>query len=183
MLSNRINSDEKLKQLLSLNTGWNYLPHAEEEKPGLPRTSQFKLFVLYTIFGRSFQRNKKAMFKRGIKFEKDLDLIMPRFGSTISVLDMNLSRQKLSLGSTYQNTPRSNSGMPRSAQSSPRSPRPNSLQTTPRSTTSSRPRSTSSKNLLVSGKYLFPGKSSSLSSQKLMARRQSSPVTKSEKEK
>jgi len=186
MLSNRINSDEKLKQLLSLNTGWNYLPHAEEERPGLPRTSQFKLFVLYTIFGRSFQRNKKAMFRRGIKFEKDLDLIMPKFGSTMSVLDMNLSRQKsLTLGSNYQNTPRSSSGMPRSPKSSPRSPRSRSLQNTPRSTysTSSRPQSASSRNLPIVSKYLFPGKSSSLSSRKLTGRRQSSPVTKSEKEK
>jgi len=166
MLSNRINSEEKLKQLLSLNTGWNYLPHAEEEKPGLPRTSQFKLFVLYTIFGRSFQRNKKAMFKRGIKFEKDLDLIMPKFGSTMSVLDMNVSRQNLlTLGSNYPNTPRSSSGLQR-------------LQSSPRSTysTSSRPQSASSRNLPLAGKYLFPGKSSSLSSRKL--RSQSNPFAK-----
>jgi len=176
MLSHRINSDEKLKQLLSLNTGWNYMPHAEEEKPGVPRTSQFKLFVLYTIFGRSFQRNKKAMFRRGIKFEKDLDLIMPIFGSTMSVLE---PKRK----STYH-TPRSNSGAPRSAQSSPGSSFARSLEISPRATysTSSRPRSASSRNLPLAGKYIFPVKASSTSCRKLVSSRKSYPVTKSEKE-
>jgi len=69
---NQLNTRLKMEQILRFDTGWAYLPFAEEHTPGLPRISQFKLFVLFGLFGRKYQRLRRAHKRREMRFKSDL---------------------------------------------------------------------------------------------------------------
>jgi len=53
-LRNQLNTKAKVEEVLSSDNGWAYLPYSAVDAGGSPRISQFKLFVLYAIFGRSY---------------------------------------------------------------------------------------------------------------------------------
>eukprot|EP00495_Collosphaeridae_sp_1-RS-2012_P008242 TRINITY_DN8175_c0_g2_i1.p1 TRINITY_DN8175_c0_g2~~TRINITY_DN8175_c0_g2_i1.p1 ORF type:complete len:256 (-),score=21.71 TRINITY_DN8175_c0_g2_i1:435-1202(-) len=75
---NRINSKTKLEQVLKYNNGYWYLPFAQKFVPGLPRMSQFKLFVLYGIFGKKYQTILKAQRKYDQQFRRELNTLLMR---------------------------------------------------------------------------------------------------------
>jgi len=68
----QINSREKLEQILRYNGGWAYLPFSYDSTPGLPRITQFKLFVLFALFGRRLQHERSAKKRRDQQFIKQL---------------------------------------------------------------------------------------------------------------
>jgi len=58
--SNALSSKKKTMQILKFSNGWSSLPFAWDGLVGLPRMSQFKLFVLYAIYGKSHRNVFKA---------------------------------------------------------------------------------------------------------------------------
>merc|ERR1712060_405616 len=66
--SNALSSKQKTMQILKFSTGWSSLPFAWDGLVGLPRMSQFKLFVLYAIYGKShrnvFNSERRYMRER-----------------------------------------------------------------------------------------------------------------------
>merc|ERR1719193_1842977 len=57
--SNQLNTKTKIEQILHFKNGWAYLPYAEHSNADLPRISQFKLYVLFSIYGRVFKRKRE----------------------------------------------------------------------------------------------------------------------------
>jgi len=51
--SNNLDSEERIQQILRFNH-WAYLPYSKDYRPGIPRLTQFKLFVLFAMFGRRY---------------------------------------------------------------------------------------------------------------------------------
>jgi len=81
----RLDSKYKLEQILCYPNGWSYLPFAYDWTPGLPRITQFKLFVLFSIFGRRFQsirsaqkRQKREFFQNLGHLERRIEMESPR---------------------------------------------------------------------------------------------------------
>jgi hypothetical protein len=68
-LANKLNSKEKVQQMLSLQDGWGGLPFAPDQLTDRPRISQFKLYVIYELYGRRFRCVKKARkrYRRAFK--------------------------------------------------------------------------------------------------------------------
>jgi len=80
----RLNSKDKLEQILCYPNGWSYLPFAYDWTPGLPRLTQFKLFILFGVYGRRFQNYRSAQKKQKLEFfqslsnlEKENELVSP----------------------------------------------------------------------------------------------------------
>jgi len=68
-----LDTKRKLEQVLGYSiTGWSYLPFCYHDIEGFPRVSQFKLFALFGIFGRIYQRKHKALKREQKKFTKSL---------------------------------------------------------------------------------------------------------------
>jgi len=65
-----LNSRRKVEQIL-IKSGWWTLPFARRYSVGIPRVSQFKLFVLYGVFGKRYQNFLKAdrRYKNEIKYD------------------------------------------------------------------------------------------------------------------
>jgi len=74
----QINTKQKLEQILRYKNGWCYLPFSYDDTPGLPRVTQFKLFVLFTVFGRKFQRYRSAKKRDDQAFIKGLKILMEK---------------------------------------------------------------------------------------------------------
>jgi len=72
MNDSQINSKYKLEQILRYENGWAYLPHSYDHTPSLPRVSQFKLFVLFSLFGRKFQHERSAQKRKDRQFLRAL---------------------------------------------------------------------------------------------------------------
>lgn len=51
--SNNLDSEERIQQILRFNN-WAFLPYCRDYRPGIPRLTQFKLFVLFAMFGRRY---------------------------------------------------------------------------------------------------------------------------------
>jgi len=89
----QINSKYKLEQILHYDHGWAYLPFSYDHTPGLPRISQFKLFVLFAVFGRKFQRARSAQKRRDRAFLKALKVLGKKSMDTPSkARQINLTR-------------------------------------------------------------------------------------------
>jgi len=72
-LSVNISTRRQLEQVLGYTTsGWSYLPFSYIDIEGYPKVSQFKLFVLFGIYGRTHQRERKAYKRQQKKFSKSL---------------------------------------------------------------------------------------------------------------
>jgi len=68
-----LDTKRKLEQVLGYSlTGWSYMPFSHLDVEGFPRVTQFKLFALYGIFGRIYQRKHKALKHEQKKFTKSL---------------------------------------------------------------------------------------------------------------
>jgi len=59
--SNQLNTKTKIEQILHFKNGWAYLPYAEHSNADLPRITQFKLYVLFSIYGRVFKRKREEL--------------------------------------------------------------------------------------------------------------------------
>jgi hypothetical protein len=62
-LADRLSSRKKIQQILSKERGWNVLPFAPDKIVDRPKLTQFKLYVLYELYGRKFRRVTKARRK------------------------------------------------------------------------------------------------------------------------
>jgi len=80
--SNRLNTKTKVEQLLSFENGWGYLPFSTRHAGDSPRISQFKLFVLFAIFGKTYQKNARSLRrqKRKFNFLSPYSVISPEKG-------------------------------------------------------------------------------------------------------
>jgi len=64
----QLNTRKKIEQVLQYYNGWSYMPFAKHQVAYLPRISQFKLFTLFAIYGRVFQRKRIEHMKQDEKF-------------------------------------------------------------------------------------------------------------------
>lgn len=64
----QLNTKTKIEQILKYYSGWAYLPFAKHQIADLPRVSQFKLFTLFSIYGRKFQKKRIEHMKQDEKF-------------------------------------------------------------------------------------------------------------------
>jgi len=74
----RLNTKQKLEWILRYKNGWSYLPYSYDDTPGLPRVTQFQLFILFTVFGRKFQRARAAQKRDDQRFIKGLKFLMEK---------------------------------------------------------------------------------------------------------
>jgi len=73
-----LTSKQKIENLLLSDHGWDYLPFAREDKVGFTRLSQYKLFVLFGIFGRKLKKIMDGKKKQIRVLESALDLLNQR---------------------------------------------------------------------------------------------------------
>jgi len=70
---NRLNTKIKVEEILFLENGWGYLPYSTRPLGRYPRVAQFKLFVLFSIFGRNYQKKRKKFNNQKRMFNFHLD--------------------------------------------------------------------------------------------------------------
>jgi len=81
-LANRLDSNGKVKQIFTWRRGWSALPFADDEIIDTPRISQFKLFILYGLYGkklrcmkrarRKYRRTFRSKFMKSIKIGREI---------------------------------------------------------------------------------------------------------------
>lgn len=77
-----LNTKKKIEQILSCRNGWSYLPFASAYDSDIPTISQFNLFILFTIFGRTHQKRQRAFSKKKSEFNRCLESFVMSPGTT-----------------------------------------------------------------------------------------------------
>jgi len=95
MNDSQINSKYKLEQILHYENGWAYLPHSYDHTPSLPRISQFKLFVLFSLFGRKFQHERSAQMRKDRQFLRALKALERELMDTSATVRQNNARRRV----------------------------------------------------------------------------------------
>jgi len=77
-LDNKLDTMNKVKQILTRKSGWSALPFADREILDRPRISQFKLYTLYGLYGRKLRYWKKARRKYRRAFKSKFKMAIRR---------------------------------------------------------------------------------------------------------
>jgi len=81
-LDNKLDTKNKVQQILTRMNGWSALPFADNETLGKPRISQFKLYTLYGLYGRKLRYWKKARRKYRRAFKSKFAMAIRRRRNT-----------------------------------------------------------------------------------------------------
>jgi len=77
-LDNKLDTKNKVKQILTRRSGWSVLPFAGNEILDRPRISQFKLYTLYALYGRKLRYWKDARRKYRRAFKSKVKMALRR---------------------------------------------------------------------------------------------------------
>lgn len=88
-LDNNFNSKDKIERALLSVNGWSYLPFLKRNTVDCNKLSQFKLFVLFGVFGKKI----KKIFKEKIKQRRDLKSALDMLKHEVSPLKRPLTNK------------------------------------------------------------------------------------------
>jgi len=88
-LANQLDTKNKVKQIFTWRRGWIALPFADDGMIDRPRISQFKLYILYGLYGKKLRYMKKARRKYRRAFKKSLGIAIKR--------DRRIKKEKVTL--------------------------------------------------------------------------------------
>jgi hypothetical protein len=93
---NKLNTKQKMEEVLRYENGWGFLPFADNHDPDYPRITQFNMFVLFAIFGRNYQSKLNAieLQKKKINFHLESVRQFPQYTRSFAQLRLNSFRHK-----------------------------------------------------------------------------------------
>jgi len=68
-------SKQKIENVILFNTGWAYLPYSTEDVVGIARLTQYKLFVLFGIFGKKIKKIRSQKQKQSQNLKSALQIL------------------------------------------------------------------------------------------------------------
>jgi len=89
-----LNSAQKIENLLLFRSGWFYLPFSTDDTVGIARLTQYKLFVLFAIFGGKMRKIARQKRKETTELRSSLNTlnqkaIQPSRPRTIKIFDLS----------------------------------------------------------------------------------------------